>query len=117
VHDRGLDEYGLRRLPRATLRVQIVDADGHPVALRAQFDLFRADGIRIGPLGSSSASYEIPGDSRDAERGFLVPGRYRLALALPEFLVDGSLAKTTKVAHHFDGGYEKLGHLIIEHLK
>lgn len=104
VNDRGLDEYGLRRLPRGSLRVQVVDADDRPVALRAQFDLFDPDGMRIGPLGSAWASYEIPGDSLDAERGFLVPGRYRLALVLPEFLVDNGLARTTKVTHHFDGG-------------
>jgi len=104
VNDRGLDEYALRQLPRGSLRVQIVDADDHPVALRAQFDLFDPDGTRIGPLGSSWTSYEIPGDSRDAGRGFIVPGRYQLALALPEFRVDGGLPTTTKVTHHFDGG-------------
>jgi hypothetical protein len=103
VHDRGLDEYGLRRLPRATLRVQIVDADGHPVALRAQFDLFREDGTRIRALGSSASWYEIAGDSRDADRGFVAPGRYRLAIALPRFS-PGRLPAATAIAHHFDSG-------------
>lgn len=104
VHDRGLDEYALRKLPGATLHVRIVDAAGNALALPAQFDLFSADGTRSGPLGTSSASYEIGGDARDAERGYVVPGRYRLALVLPEFAVDGPVAKTTRVTHRFDGG-------------
>lgn len=103
VHDRGLDEYALRLLPRASLRVQVVDASGHPVTLRAQFDLFRVDGARAGPLGTSASWYEIAGDSRDADRGFAVPGRYRLAIALPRFS-PGRLPTTTAITHHFDSG-------------
>jgi len=104
VRDRGLDEYTLRKLPGATLHVRLVDVAGIALALPAQFDLFREDGTRSGPLGTSSASYEIGGDARDAERGYVVPGRYRLALVLPEFSVDGTLAKTTRVTRRFDGG-------------
>jgi hypothetical protein len=103
VHDRGLDEYALRLLPRASLRVQVVDASGRRAMLRAQFDLFREDGTRIRALGSSASWYEIAGDSRDADRGFVAPGRYRLAIALPRFS-PGRLPAATAIAHHFDSG-------------
>ena len=105
VHDRGLDGYTLRKLPSATLHVRLVDAAGDTLALPAQFDLFREDGTRVGPLGTSSAAYEIGGDARDAERGYVVPGRYRLALVLPAFAVDGTVAKTMRVTRYFDGGH------------
>lgn len=103
VHDRGLDEYTLRKLPGATLHVRPVDAAGNTIALPAQFDLFREDGTRSGPLGSCigpSAAKQEPmprtrcstsanwATSRTAGRCAWCPGQ-TLRYSLPGYDVDG----------------------------
>lgn len=51
VHDRGLSLLDIRLVPLAVLKIELRDAAGKPVALRAEFNVYdAASGRLIGPL-------------------------------------------------------------------